>query len=220
MGRLRSAVSSLFALFCGIHTTSFPERLPRSSSSNMVPSQFLLAKIPLRRASLGRRATIIPAAPNICRGPQFPRVRISLTRFLFRHATASRQDTFLQAATKFFQDSQSLQISFLGVTRRPAAIRRPLCRFFVTPEDFTAASSGGTSRRSTSLGPCFSHSRTATVSAFVPIGRALEMVPVLSNRRALVLARMASVSALMASVFARVAFFQASIFSPGGLHFI
>jgi hypothetical protein len=38
----------------------------------------------------------------------------------------------------------------LSSSRRPAARCRPLCRFFITPEDFTAASSKETSRCSTS----------------------------------------------------------------------
>jgi hypothetical protein len=64
---------------------------------------------------------------------------------LFRHATVAQRDSFLQAATNFLQDSQSPQVSLVGFTRRPAAICRPLCRFFITLEDFTAASSLGTS---------------------------------------------------------------------------
>jgi hypothetical protein len=101
------------------------------------------AKVPLRRASLARKVTIIPAAPNFCRGPKFPWVRISLKMVLFHHATAAQRDTFLQAATNFLQDSPSPQISFVGFTCHLAAIRRPLGRFFVL-EDFTATSSTGT----------------------------------------------------------------------------
>jgi hypothetical protein len=53
---------------------------------------------------------------------------------LFRHVTAAQRDTFLQAATNFLRDSPSPRISFVGFTRRPAAIRRPLGRFFVALE--------------------------------------------------------------------------------------
>jgi hypothetical protein len=142
-----------------------PLQAPRSTKS-LVGS--FRAKVLLRRASLARRVTSIPAAPNSCRGPQFPWVLISLKMFLLRHATASQRDTFLQAATNFLREPQSPRVSFVGFTRRPAAIRRPLGRFFVTLEDFTAAFSVGTSQRSApdsnSIGPCSSHSRLATAA--------------------------------------------------------
>jgi hypothetical protein len=100
-----------------------------------------LMKVPLCRASLARRVTIIPAAPNSCCSPQFPWVRISLKMFLLHHATVARRDTFLQAATQIPWDPQSPRVGFFGVTLLPAAICRSLCRFFVIPEDFTAAAS-------------------------------------------------------------------------------
>jgi hypothetical protein len=59
---------------------------------------------------------------------------------LFRHATVARRDTILQAATNFFRDSPSPQVSFIGFTRRPAAMLWPLGRFFIL-EYFTATSS-------------------------------------------------------------------------------
>jgi hypothetical protein len=84
----------------------------------------------------------LPATANSFRGPPFVWVWISLKMFLLRHATVARRDTFLQAATNL-RDSQSPQVSFAGLTRRPAAIRRPLGRFFVTLEDFLATISVG-----------------------------------------------------------------------------
>jgi hypothetical protein len=114
---------------------------PRSTES-LVGS--FRAKVPLRRASLAWRVTIIPAVPNFCHGPKFSWVRISLKMFLLRHATAAQRNIFLQAATNLLRDSQSFRGSFVGFTRRPAAIRQPLGRFFVISEDFTATSSVGT----------------------------------------------------------------------------
>jgi hypothetical protein len=120
---------------------------PRSTES-LVGS--FRAKVHLRRASLARRVTIIPAAPNSCRGPNFvccgpqiPWVRISLKMFLLRHATVAQRDTFLQAATDFSRDLPSPRVIFVGFIHRPAAIRWPLGRFFVL-EDFLATSSAGT----------------------------------------------------------------------------
>jgi hypothetical protein len=63
---------------------------------------------------------------------------------LFHHATVARRDTFLQAAANSLRDSQSPRVRFVGFTFCPTAICRPLCCFFVIPEDFTAASSVGT----------------------------------------------------------------------------
>jgi hypothetical protein len=123
----------------------------------------------LHRAAHAQRVIFLPATLDFLRDPPFPRVRIVLKMFLLRHATAARRDTFLQAAANFHRDPQSLWVSSFGSLRRPAAICRPLCRFFVIPEDFPAASSVGTSRRSTSdsnsFGPCSLHSRLATVSS-------------------------------------------------------
>jgi hypothetical protein len=197
----------------------------------------------LRSAIPVERVILLPAVANSFRGPPFPWVRIFLERFLFRHATAARQNTFLQAATNISRDPQFPRVSFVGFTRRPAAIRWPLGRFFVTLEGFSATSCLGTSRRSTSdstsLGPCSLHSILATVAhslgmscgsmtfslrswmflsrsdrlewtmasifsgltsvitwqATVSFVHALELASVLSSHRALVLTRMASVSA-------------------------
>jgi hypothetical protein len=78
------------------------------------------------------------------------------------------ENTFLQAANNFLRDSHPPRVSFVGFTRRPAAICRPLGRYFVTFEDLTAASSLGTILRSApasnSLGPCSFHSRLATAA--------------------------------------------------------
>jgi hypothetical protein len=99
--------------------------------------RFFLTTFPLRRATFDRR---------VDRGLQLSWVRIFLEVYLFRHATAARRDTFLQAAANNPLDPQSLRVSSFGFPRRPAAIRRPLCRFFIVLDDFTAASSVGTSR--------------------------------------------------------------------------
>jgi hypothetical protein len=88
--------------------------------------------------------------------------------YLLHHATAAQRDTFLQAATNLPRDPQSPQVSFVGLTRRPAAISWPLYRFFVTLEDFPAAFSLGTIWRSAlnsmSFEPCSLHSRLATAA--------------------------------------------------------
>jgi hypothetical protein len=73
-------------------------------------------------------------------------VHLFLTMFLLRHVTLARRDIFLQAAANFLRDPQSPRVSSFGSPRRPAASFRPLCRFFIVPEDFTKASSVGTSR--------------------------------------------------------------------------
>jgi hypothetical protein len=90
------------------------------------------------------------------RGPQFPWVRILLKKFPSRRATAARRDTFLQTAANFLRDPQSPRVSSFGSPRRRAARCRPLCHFFSVPEDFTAASSVGTSRYSFGFGSLLS----------------------------------------------------------------
>lgn len=54
--------------------------------------------------------------------------------------------TFLQAAANLLQGPQFPLLSSFGPPRRPAAGFRPLGRFFIVLEDFTAASSVWTSR--------------------------------------------------------------------------
>jgi hypothetical protein len=103
----------------------------------------LLRPCPLRRATRAQRGISLAAAANAFRGPQFSWVRTFLKKFPLRHATAAQQDTFLQAAANFFRDPQSPRASSFGSPHRPAARCRPLCRFFIVPEDFTAASSIG-----------------------------------------------------------------------------
>jgi hypothetical protein len=111
----------------------------------------LLRMCPLRRATPARRVIFFPAAANSFHDPLFPWNRICLKTCLhLRHATAARRNTFLQAAANFLRDPQYPLISFFGSPRRPADRCRPLCHFFIVPKDFTATSSVGTSRYSTS----------------------------------------------------------------------
>jgi hypothetical protein len=72
-------------------------------------------------------------------------VQIFLKTFPLRHANAAQQDTFLQAAANFLWDPQYLRVSSFGYPCHPAARCQPLCPFFIVPEDFTVASSVGTS---------------------------------------------------------------------------
>jgi hypothetical protein len=72
-------------------------------------------------------------------------VHLFKTMFLLHHATLARRDTFLQATANFLQDPQFPWVSSFGSPCHPATRCQPLCCFFIVPEDFTAASSVGTS---------------------------------------------------------------------------
>jgi hypothetical protein len=95
----------------------------------------------LHHGTVTRRVVFLWATVNLFRGPQFPWVPIFLKMFLLHSATAARRDTFLQATANFLWDPQTTRVSSFGSPRRPAARCRPLCRFFIVLEDFTAASS-------------------------------------------------------------------------------
>jgi hypothetical protein len=70
-------------------------------------------------------------------------IQIFLMRFLFRHATFARRDTFLQAAADFLLDPLFPRVLSLIFWRRSAAILQNLRRFLSSPTGITAASSLG-----------------------------------------------------------------------------
>jgi hypothetical protein len=101
---------------------------------------------PLSCATFAQWVIFLPAVANSFRGPQFPQVRIFLKTFLLRHATAAWWDTFLQVAANFLRDPQSSRLSFFRSPPHHAVRCWPLCCFFDVYEDFTVASSVGTSQ--------------------------------------------------------------------------
>jgi hypothetical protein len=120
------------------------------SCSTMSLVECFLTKFPLHCATPAQWVIFLPVVADSFRGPQLPWVQIFLKTFLLHPTTLAWQDTFLQAAANFFRDLQFPQVTSFGSPCHPAARCRPLCCCFIDPEDFTAASSKGASRCSTS----------------------------------------------------------------------
>jgi hypothetical protein len=111
--------------------------------SNVYSAPFVLSSSRCIVVFSMSRKTVFPVSCYFCnaghphsgggqllRDPQFPQVRIFLTKFPLRRATAERRDTFLQVAVNFLRDPQSPRVSSFGFSRRPAGKFRALCRFF------------------------------------------------------------------------------------------
>jgi hypothetical protein len=119
----------------------FPNVRPFQVSCTTLSWSYLLWSCPLRHVTFVLWVILLPAAANSFHDPQFLWVQIFLKTFLLCHATAAQQDAFLQAAANFLQDPQSPRVSSCGSLHHPMARCRPMCRLFIVPEDFTAASS-------------------------------------------------------------------------------
>jgi hypothetical protein len=93
----------------------------------------------LRRDTFAQRVVLILAAANSFRRAHFSRIRIFLMKFLFRHATFARRDTFLQAASISLLDLLFPWVLSLIFWRRSAAILQTLRCFLGPPTGITAS---------------------------------------------------------------------------------
>jgi hypothetical protein len=101
------------------------------------------AKVPLRRASLAWRVTIIPAAPNFCHGPKFPWVRYPWRCFFYAMSLLQSETTSCRRQPTS-SGIHNLLECFVA-SRVALQLYVALGRFFRSLAGFTMAFSMGTS---------------------------------------------------------------------------
>jgi hypothetical protein len=105
---------------------------------------YLLRPCSLRHATFARCIISLRATANSFRDSRLAWIRIFLMRFLFRHASFTRRDHFLQAAADFLLDRLFPRVLSLLFLRRSAARLQTLRCFLDPPTAINTASALGT----------------------------------------------------------------------------